>query len=565
MYLQKIKNKIEQILNDKYFISIVLKSNFVDETFDFCLPLFSYSKILKKDLMEIFHNFQKDLMILQQIQKIFFQNGFLNIKLNRKKLSQEILLNVLNSGENYCQKKDNNKTIVLDYSSPNIAKNFSIGHLRSTVIGNALKNTYQKLGFKTISINHLGDWGTQFGKMILAYQNWAKPENMSKDPINELQRVYILFHQEANKNKNLNNEARHIFYLLEKKVKEITDLWQYFKEISLKEFHKIYDLLGITFDYYIGESFFHDKSIELLKDLKEKKLLLLDKDAYIMPLDENIPPALIQKKNGSTLYLTRDIACVLYRYQKFNFHKCLYVVGNEQKLHYKQLKAVTKKIGYDNLELEHINFGLILFQNTKISTRQSNEFQLINIIDKAISEVQNIIRNKNFNQEKLNEISQKIAIGAIVFNDLKNDRHLDIKFELDKMLKFEGNTGPYLQYTIVRFNSIIKKIDLHDNEFIYDNINFYEYYEKFHYYILIRLLDQFNSILEKVKDLNMPSVLARYLFQLAKNANKFYEKEKILNIDDPKLQYANILLIKGIMVVLKEGLKILGIPILDEM
>ncbi|AYJ00967.1 arginine--tRNA ligase [Candidatus Phytoplasma ziziphi] len=563
MYLKKIKTKIEKILNDKYVCSIFLQNNLNEDKFDFFIPLFSYVKILKKNLLEIFEVFKKDLIELEQIENVFFQNGFLNIKLNRKKITQNILLNILNSDESYCQKEFNNQIVVLDYSSPNIAKNFSIGHLRSTVIGNALKKVYQKLGFKTVSINHLGDWGTQFGKLIVAYQKWAKKENMLKDPINELQRVYILFHQEEIKNPQLDEQARQIFYLLENKDKEINELWKYFKEISLNEFHQIYDLLGVSFDYYIGESFFHDKAIQLLEELKNKKILVLDDEAYVIPLENDLSPALIQKKNGSTLYLTRDIACVLYRYQKFNFSKCLYVVGNEQKLHYQQLKLVINKIGYENLQLEHVNFGLILFQNMKISTRENNNFRLKDIIYKAEIEVKNIIKDRNFFPEKINEISRQISIGAIIFNDLKNDRHLDIEFDLEKMLKFEGNTGPYLQYTVVRLNSIIQKQDFNINELTKNDLN--PYYEKFHYYVLIRLMDQFDSVLEKVQESNMPSILARYLFQLAKNANKFYEKEKILNNNDLKLQYANILLIKSLLIILKEGLKILGVPILEKM
>ncbi|WP_341266582.1 arginine--tRNA ligase [Candidatus Phytoplasma fraxini] len=563
MYLQEMKKKIEKVLNDKYLLSIVLQINFKEDKFDFFLPLFKYVSILNKTTLEIFEDFKKTLVQNKEIENIFFQNSFLNIKLNRIYFAQKILLNVVQSGDNYCQREMNQQTVVLDYSSPNIVKNFSIGHLRSTIIGHSLTKVYQKLGFKTISINHLGDWGTQFGKMIVAYRKWVKQENMLKDPISELQRVYVLFHQEALKDETLNEEARKIFYLLENKDKEVTDLWHFFKKISLKEFHKIYDLLGVSFDYYLGESFFHDKVIELLEELKNKNLIILDDEAYIMVLDKDIPPALIKKKNGSTLYLTRDIACALYRYQKFHFEKCLYVVGNEQKLHYKQLQLVIKKMGFNDLKLEHINFGLILFQNTKISTRQSNSFRLIDIIEKAQAEVKNIIKNKKFSQEKIDQISQKIAIGAIVFNDLKNDRHLDIEFNLKTMLKFEGNTGPYLQYTVVRFNSILQQIAFDDNVFIQNNLNVY--YKPFHYYVLIRLIDQFDSILDKVQETNMPSILARYLFQLAKHANKFYEKEKIVNVENLKLQYANVLLIKSFVIVLKEGLKILGVPILEQM
>ncbi|MEZ0180029.1 arginine--tRNA ligase ['Camptotheca acuminata' phytoplasma] len=562
MYLQQIQNQIEQILNKKHNINAFLQSNYKSDKFDFFLPLFPYVKDIKKNLLDIFEIFKQDLS-LEVVDNIFFENGFLNIKLNRKIISKNILTNIDKSIFDYEKKADNvSKVVIFDYSSPNIAKNFSIGHLRSTVIGNALKNVYKKLGFRTVGINHLGDWGTQFGKMIFAYKKWAQKENILKDPINELQRVYILFHEETQKDKSLEDEAREIFRLLENKDPEITDLWNWFKKISLEEFKKIYDLLDIHFDHYIGESFFHDKAIELLDELRQKNLVLFDDQAYIMPLDDGMPPALMQKKNKSTLYLTRDVACVIYRYKRFNFYKVLYVVGNEQKLHYKQLKAVLNKIGYDNLNLEHVNFGLVHFQNMKISTRKSIDFKLINIIESAKKEAQNIIQKRFSDTKKIEQIAQKVSIGAIVFNDLKNDRHLDIEFDLKKMLQFEGNNGPYLQYTMVRLYSILKKSQVNENLHWEEIIN---YYSQFHYYNLIKLIDSFYEILEKVQQKNMPSILARYLLQLAKNINQFYEKEKILNTDNLVLQDANILLIKNCLNLLEEGLKILGIPILKEM
>ncbi|QTX02769.1 arginyl-tRNA synthetase [Candidatus Phytoplasma luffae] len=562
MYLQQTKEQLEKILNDKYNIPFFFQYNYKSEDIDFFLPLFVYNQKFKKSLLNIFEDFKKEIIKNSSIENIFFCKGFLNIKLNRKIAIKNIFLNIGNF-DNYIKKKNNhNKVIVLDYSSPNIAKNFSIGHLRSTVIGNALKNVYQKLGFTTVSINHLGDWGTQFGKMILAYKKWIKKENLNIDPLTELQRVYVLFHQEAEKNKKLEEEARNIFRLLETKDKEIINLWQWLTDVSLKEFKKIYDLLGVHFDHYIGESFFHDKAIQLLDDLHKKNEIVLDNGAYIIPLDNDLPPALMQKNNKSTLYLTRDVACAIYRYQRFAFHKCLYIVGNEQKLHYQQLKLVLKKIGYDNINLEHINFGLVLFENTKISTRENIEFKLIDIIEKTKKEVKKIIQKRHLDEEKIEQISQKVAIGAIVFNDLKNDRHLNIDFDLQKMLKFEGNTGPYFQYTVVRFRSILLKVDI-NNTIDLDKI--IDYYVGVEYYKLIRLIDSFSVVLEKVQEQNMPSVLSRYLFQLAKSANKFYEKEKILHADNSLLQYANILLIKNFLNIFEEGMSILGIPVLEQM
>ncbi|MDW3618031.1 MAG: arginine--tRNA ligase [Candidatus Phytoplasma pruni] len=563
MHLDTIKQKIENTLNNKYNIKTIIKHNDKSQLFDFYLALFVYQKILKKDILEIFNNFKSDLMTLNEIEDIFFDKGFLNIKINRHLISEKVLIDVSESGTNYGQLKSNNQTIVIDYSSPNIAKNFSIGHLRSTVIGNSLKNIYNKLGYKTVGINHLGDWGTQFGKMILAFQKWGKKELVLKDPINELQKLYIYFHDQAETYEQLNQDAREIFKKLEENDPEIVALWKWFKDISLTEFRKIYDLLNISFDHYIGESFYHDKSMVLVEDLRAKNLLLLDQKAYIIPL-EGIPPALIQKDNGSTLYLTRDMACVLYRKERFNFQKTLYVVGNEQKLHYQQLKQVMNKImGYD-CDLEHVNFGLVLLENTKISTRKSNNYRLIDILEATTKEAEKTIQEKNHNLTNIHETAQKIAIGAVVFNDLKNDRHLNIEFNLKHMLQFEGNTGPYLQYTIVRLNSVIKQLKKSDDYVEKKWVQMKVYFVQDHYFALIKLMDQFSSVLKKAKKDNMPSVLARYLLKLAKTINQFYALEKILT-DDLVLQKANGLLIKNVSTVIKEGLNILGIPILEQM
>ncbi|KXT29363.1 arginine--tRNA ligase [Candidatus Phytoplasma oryzae] len=564
MYLQNIQKKIEKILNKKYKnVKFEIKINNKNNNymnFDYYLPLFHYQTKIKKDIKQIFNEFEKELSTIKEIKKIFFEKGFLNIQINKSLASKKILLNILTKK----QKKKNNeeknkKKIILDYSSPNIAKNFSIGHLRSTIIGNSLKKIYEKLGFKTISINHLGDWGMQFAKMILAYRKWGNKEMIKKNPINELQNLYILFHQKENT--QLKEEARKIFKKLENQNKNEIKLWKWFKKISLKEFKQIYKLLNVTFDYYIGESFFHKKTVKLVNKLKKQNLIILDQNAYIMPL-ENMPPALIQKKNGSYLYLTREITCALYRYKKFQFTKMLYIVGNEQKLHFKQLFQILNKIGY-NLDLENINFGLILADNKKISTRENNNYNLKTIITKIIEKSKEIIKNKNPKLKNNNKIAEKIAIGAIIFNDLKNDRHLDIDFNLNKMLQFEGNTGPYIQYTIVRFSSIIKKITQSINN-KYNWTKMLQYYEKNIYFDLIKLMDQFNAILEKTKTNNMPSILARYLLQLSKNANQFYAKEKIL-VETKILNNTNFLFIKAIIQILKEGLELLGIPILDEM
>ncbi|MDO8059121.1 arginine--tRNA ligase ['Crotalaria aegyptiaca' phytoplasma] len=564
MYLQKLQTQITNILNAKFNIKSIVKYYDKDLLWDFYLPLFIYQKQWNNDLSKIFNDFKKILLNLTEVSEVQFANGFLNIRLQRGFISQQILSSIYKLSENYAQKSINNQVVILDYSSPNIAKNFSIGHLRSTIIGNALKNIYRKLGFITIGINHLGDWGTQFGQMILAYQKWGKKDLLLNNPIDELQKLYILFHKRAQTNNILHSEAKNIFKKLEEKDEQIFKLWRFFRRISLKEFRKIYKLLGISFDFYIGESFYHQKALRLVKNLYQQKLIIVDQKAYIFPL-KDIPSALIQKDNGSTLYLTRDMACLLYRAQKFHFQKMLYVVGNEQKLHYQQLIAIMKQMGYD-FDIQHVNFGLICLNKIKISTRKHQDYKLIDIINHARNKIEKIIANRNNNLSKKNitKIAEKIAIGAIFFNDLKNDRHLNIDFNLEKMIKFEGNTGPYLQYTLVRLKSIISKIkcNIEFNKLNWLFLN--NYFQKDYYFIIVKLLDDFPGILEKIIQNNMPSLLARYLLKLSQHTNHLYEKEKILT-SKIELQQGLILLIKSICIVLEEGLKLLGIPIVVKM
>ncbi|MDO8057257.1 arginine--tRNA ligase [Candidatus Phytoplasma gossypii] len=564
MYLQKLQTQITNILNAKFNIKSIVKYYDKDLLWDFYLPLFIYQKQWNNDLSKIFNDFKKILLNLTEVSEVQFANGFLNIKLQRGFISQQILSSIYKLSENYGQKSINNQVVILDYSSPNIAKNFSIGHLRSTIIGNALKNIYRKLGFITIGINHLGDWGTQFGQMILAYQKWGKEDLLLNNPIDELQKLYILFHKRAQNNNILHLEAKNIFKKLEEKDEQIFKLWRLFRRISLKEFRKIYKLLGISFDFYIGESFYHQKALRLVKNLYQQKLIIVDQKAYIFPL-KDIPSALIQKDNGSTLYLTRDMACLLYRAQKFHFQKMLYVVGNEQKLHYQQLIAIIKQMGYD-FDIQHVNFGLICLNKIKISTRKHQDYKLIDIIDHARNKIAKIIakRNNNLSKTNITKIAEKIAIGSIFFNDLKNDRHLNIDFNLEKMIKFEGNTGPYLQYTLVRLKSIISKtkcnIEFNKLNWLFLN----NYFQKDYYFIIVKLLDDFPGILEKIIQNNMPSLLARYLLKLSQHTNHLYEKDKILT-SKLELQQGLILLIQSICIVLEEGLKLLGIPIVVKM
>lgn len=559
-----IKKQLEAKIKNAYQFDVLLRTDLTSSDIDFYLPLLSYFKDYQQDINLITSELQKICLQCSAVENVFLINGFFNIKLKYLPLFKNILFQIIKNDFAYGSQKIQNQTLILDYSSPNIAKNFSVGHLRSTVIGNSLKKIYQKLGFNVIGINHLGDWGTQFGKIILAYQKWGKMEIIKKDPLSELQRLYVLFHQQAKINPQLNQQASQIFYQLEQKDSQLIFLWQQLKNISLKEFNSVYDLLGVTFDYYIGESFYNNYINDLIVELNQKKLLKFDQNAYIVPLD-NLPPVLIKKTNNSTLYLTRDLAALLYRFRQYDCSKILYVVGNEQKLHFSQLQQVVFKMGY-NFHITHVNFGLVLLQGKKISTRSDKFIKLRDVIVKMEKLAQHILSIKKTSISNTKEVATKIAIGSLIFNDLKNDRNLNITFDWEKMLQFEGQTGSYLQYTLVRINSLLKKINFEKfltKDWVQLDINA-SLYLKTHYLVLIKLLDHFPVILQKTQINNKPSILARYLLQLAKYFNNFYSQEQII-VTDILIKNTNLLLVKAVFIVLKEGLNLLGIPYLEKM
>ncbi|MBS2126502.1 arginine--tRNA ligase ['Fragaria x ananassa' phyllody phytoplasma] len=557
MFLETIKIKIENVIETILNQKVNLKDQIENLSFDFSLPLFMYAKKNQTNLFFIFKNIEKKLTTILEIEKIMFLNGFLNIKLQRILLSQKILLHINQLQHNYGNQKPNHQTVVIDYSSPNIAKNFSVGHLRSTVIGNTLKKLYQKLGFQVIGVNHLGDWGTQFGKMIVAYQLWGDKEKIAKDPINELQKLYVLFHEKVQEDKILNDQAIDAFLQLEKQNPKYLALWSWFREVSLQEFYKIYNILDISFDFLLGESFYNDKIDDLFEELQQKKLLKQEDQVLLIELDQ-LPPGLVKKTNGSTLYLTRDLTAFKYRYDTYNCQSILYVVGNEQKLYFKQLGQVVKKMGYQDITIENINFGLVLMNGKKISTRHHQFTPLIKVIQEATVLAKKIIQEKNPNLVNIDETAQKIAVGAIIFNDLKNDRHLDIDFNLQNILQFKGQTGLYLQYTATRLNSLLQK-EIIDLNLIDPSI-----YQQNHYFVLIKLLDHFPIILKKSQQEKMPSILARYIIKLTQNVNFLYSHEKILTTNE-NIKNTNLLLIKDVLVVIQESLNILGVPFLENM
>jgi len=557
-----LKLKLESYYKKKYNtdIQIIVEEPKNASLGDISIPMFTVVKALRKPMPEIVNEAIEVIKDDELISKISPVGAYVNLFVNKEILSKHIILEALKNESNYGNSNiGSGKNVTLDYSSPNIAKSFSIGHLRSTMIGNSLKLIFKKCGYNTYSINYLGDWGTQFGKMIVAYKKWGNMDLIKADPINELTKLYVKFHEEAEKEPELEDEAREAFRQMELKNPEYLDLWKWIREESLKESKQIYDLLEIDFDSYNGEAFYNDKMDSVVEELENKNLLVLDNGAKIVNLGDDIPPALIKRSDGGSLYITRDLAAVFYRKKEYKFDKILYVVGNEQKLHFTQLKRLIDKMGYDfSDEIEHVNFGLYLTNGKKASTRKGNVVKLYDVLMKAINLAYNLISEKNPNLENKELVAKYVGISAIVFADLKNYRALDIEFNIDDAVKFEGQTGPYLQYTSVRIASILK-----NNTFDVDNIDV-SLFDKPHYFELVKEISQFKATIERAAIEYSPSVIAKYLLQVAASFNHFYSIEKI-NSPEEKVRNTNLALAKSVRIVINEGLRLLGIHYLDEM
>lgn len=557
--INEIKEKIKKILEQKYEVNLSVEEPKDLKMGDLAVPVFPIVKAKRCPLPEVAKEVGNYILEnVKEIKKVNIIGGFVNLVLSKEEMSKGIIIKILNDGSNYGTNEINGEVVCLDYSSPNIAKSFSIGHLRSTIIGNSLKLIYQKLGYKTVAINYLGDWGTQFGKMIVAYLKWGDKEKIAKDPINEMTNLYVKFHEEAKLNPELDEEARQAFRKCELGDKEYLALWRYIRDESLKESKQIYDLLGVTFDSYNGEAFYNDKMDSIVNELEEKKLTEIDNKALIVRFKNNMPPALIKRSDGGSLYITRDLAALFYRKNEYKFNKILYVVGNEQKLHFEQIKEIVRMLGYDFADnIYHIGFGLYLTNGKKMSTRQGGVVKLYDVLMKAIDLAKLEIDNKNKELENKEEVAKKVGIASVLFNDLKNQRELDIEFDLNSCVKFEGNTGPYLLYSGVRIASILKNKE-YDLEFNLDLFNKDIYYE------IVRLLANFPTILNKAMEDNSPSHIAKYLLNLCATFNKFYAQEKI-NAEDKLVRNTNFALINAIRIVLNEGLRLLGISYVDEM
>ena len=536
-------------------VELLLEKPKQTELGDIAFPCFTLAKKLRKAPQQIALELSAKLED-QLIASVQVAGGYVNIFLNQAFVTNQVLHSIMTDLQKYGSKNSMHEKIVIDFSSPNIAKPFSMGHLRSTVIGNSLANIAEKNGYEAIRINHLGDWGTQFGKLIVAYKLWGSKEKILAAPIEELLKIYVHFHDLAEKDDSLNDQARAAFKSLEEGDEEALTLWNWFKEASLKEFQIIYELLGVHFDSYAGEAFYNDKMTRVVDDLKKKGLLIESNGAFVVEL-EDMPPSLITKKDGATLYATRDLAAAIYRHQTFHACKTFYVVGNEQTLHFKQLFSVLEKMGFEwSKNLVYVPFGMMLKDGKKMSTRKGKVILLADVITDAIKTAQHNIEEKNPTLENKEEVAKQVGVGAVIFNDLKNDRMNDIEFSLEQMLNFEGETGPYVQYTNARICSLLQKGSFEAETFTFSSIGVEAW-------PIIQLLEDFPRVVEKAFDNADPSQIAKFSLLLARQFNKYYARTKILADDgttSSKLAFAFT-----VSVVLKESLRLLGVPAPEKM
>ena len=549
-YLNK---RIEKEMNSPVILSIETPK---DKTKgDIAVPSFQLSKVLHKSPMEIVPTLKSYLEELPYFEKVECVGPYVNAFYDRKKLAKLVLDEAYNG-------RKNDKvlgTVAIDYSSPNIAKNFSIGHLRSTILGQSLGNIYEYLGYNVIRINHLGDFGTQFGKLIYAYLNWGDEKKVMEDPINELVSLYVKFHEEAEKDPKLDDEARKIFNELEEGNTKYRTLWETFKNASLKEFKRIYDLLGVTFDEYSSEANASRDSKRVLDLLDKKGLLEIDEGATIIRIGDDIPPAIVKRSDGATLYITRDLEEIHRRYEKYHFDKMLYCVGNEQKLYFTQLKRVLSKMDAPFKDaVKHVNFGLILTDGKKMSTRHGNAIKLNDVLNESIRLAKEHIEEKNKALENKDDIAKAVGVSAIIFNDLKNYHENDYEFNLEDATRFEGQTGPYLQYTSVRIGSILKQAEFDRTNISLDLLIQDSFFE------IIKKLDEFDQIIQKSADEYSPNYLAKYLLNLASMFNSFYSKEKCL-CEDVLERNTKLYLIYLIKSRLDLGMKLLGMSVVEKM
>lgn len=535
-----------------------------DDMGDFSFPCFILAKKLRKNPAIIAKELKEDLEKEDSpyFSKVDSLNAYLNFYIDRKYLQGQVLREIIKEKENYGRSDmGKGKNIVLDFSSVNIAKPFHIGHIRSTVIGDAIRNIHDFLGYNTIASNYIGDYGTQFGIMIAAYKLWGDDDKLNQNPIKELLNLYVRYNEQASNDQDMMNEARDEFRRLEEGEEEAVRLWSWFKEISFKEFDRVYKLLDINFDNYHGEAYQSKYIPDVLDQLKEKNLLTESDGAQIIDLSKyDLPPAIIIKSNGSSAYITRDIATAINRKKTYNFSENLYVVATQQNLHFQQLWAILELMGYDFYkDCKHIPFGMVSLKDQTLSTRKGQVVFLEDVLNKAIDKTKEIMKDRDSALENLDETAQIVGIGAVKFQELYNNRIKDYVFDWDNLLNFEGETGPYVQYSYARAKSVLKKGQI-DN---FDKVEFYllNTDEEFN---LIKSLAEFKESIVRAKEKYEPSIISRKVMDIAKNFNKFYNTSKIM-VDDEKLKEQRLALAYATSIVIKNGLKLLGIKTVDQM
>ena len=532
---------------------------------DYAFPCFRLAKELRKAPPAIANEIKEKIEAVEEIEKIEVAGGYLNFFINNSILTKEVLEEISKAEQYGKSEIGKEKNIVIDYSAPNIAKPFHIGHLRSTVIGGALYNIYKYLGYNVTGVNHLGDYGTQFGKLIEGYKMWGKEYDIEKDPINELTKIYIRINEACKNDEQILENCRNNFKKLEDGDSYCVEIWKKFRELSLQEFQKVYDLLGSKFDSWNGESFYSDKMPEVIEILEKTGKLIESQGAKIIDLEDKgiNTPCIIEKSNGSTTYATRDLAAIIYRARTYDFDKALYVTSYEQVLHFKQVFEVAKLLGLDEKYtkgLEHVSFGMVLLPEGKMSTREGNIIKLEELLNEAISRAKEIIEQKNPELENKEEVAKKVGIGAVIFNDMSASRIKDEVFDWNTILNFQGETGPYVQYTYVRTKSVLEKAGYLPK---IEDVKIENLCDEYSLTIL-KLIYNFEDVLIQVTDKNEPSILARYLIDLAKAYSSFYNENKII-VEDKDIQNARVYLTYAVSEVLKQGANLLGIQMPEKM
>ncbi|NEU04920.1 arginine--tRNA ligase [Clostridium senegalense] len=561
------KNHIASILSSNVDISIDELEKLVEippksDMGDYAFPCFSLAKSMRKAPQMIAQELKEKIKD-NNFEKVEAFGPYLNFFVNKEILIKNTIEKILKEKDLYGSNNDGDgKNVIVEYCSANIAKPFHVGHLFTTMLGNSLYKLFNFHGYNAIGINHLGDWGTQFGKLIYAYNNWGDEKALEKEPIKEMLRVYVKFHDEAEKDPSLNDEGRRHFKLLEDGNEEEVKLWTRFRDLSLKEFDKLFKMLNVSFDSFAGESFYSDKMDAVIEEIDEKGLLTDSQGAKVVMLDEyNMPPCIIKKADGATIYATRDLAAAFYRKKTYDFYKNIYVVAKDQALHFNQVFKTIELMGHQWAnDCTHVGFGLVRFADKKLSTRKGDVVFLEDLLNEAVAKTLEIINEKNPELENKEEVAKKVGIGAIVFTYLKNNRERDIVFNWDEMLSFEGETGPYVQYTYARGRSILRKVgEGLDENIDYSKLNSKEEFE------LVKELGNLENVINFALDKLQPCMVTRYCIDVAKAFNKFYNAHNIANSESEEIKNARINLVKATLQVLKNGLSLIGLEVVEKM